>query len=232
MLEKREDVRVFYRARFRFARPRTATMYGGAAWRGESRRKVWQTRRRTRSPAGVSWLGGISFPRRLPANATLPPYRGRRRRCRHRRRRRRRFVFLRSLLPVPVPVPASPPSSPPLSPPPTHFLLFSSQRLSPTTPRSPSAFSSPFPFPLPFVSQPPSTSGIRHSPLLPPPPSSSLLSPSVASTPPPQPPPCYFHQLLQRLLLFHWPEFLLQPAGVTPEQGRRSFLLNRSDENA
>lgn len=31
------------------------------------------------------WLGGISFPWRLPANATLPPYRGRRRR--HRRRR-------------------------------------------------------------------------------------------------------------------------------------------------
>lgn len=30
-------------------------------------------------------LGGISFPWRLPANATLPPYRGRRRR--HRRRR-------------------------------------------------------------------------------------------------------------------------------------------------
>lgn len=74
----------------------------------KSRRKVWQTRRRTRSSAGVSWLGGISFPRRLPANATLPPYRGRRR-----RRRRRRFVFLRSLLPVPVPVPASPRSPPP-----------------------------------------------------------------------------------------------------------------------
>lgn len=34
---------------------------------------------------GLPWLGGISFPWRLPANATLPPYRGRRRR--HRRRR-------------------------------------------------------------------------------------------------------------------------------------------------
>lgn len=129
---------------------------------------MWQTRRRKRSPAGVSWLGGISFPRRLPANATLPPYRGRRRRrCRHRRRRRRRrpFVFLRSPLPVPVPASPLPPFPPLFLDPPT--------RLSSTTPpppapplpatrRSSSAFSPTFPFH--FRSFPaPSTSGTQPS---------------------------------------------------------------------
>lgn len=124
----------------------------------KSRRKVWQTRRRTRSSAGVSWLGGISFPRRLPANATLPPYRGRRR-----RRRRRRFVFLRSLLPVPVPVPASPCSPPSF---PTLFPRSTSSPLNTSRPELHAAL----PLSLRrslfyFRSFPtPSTSGIHHSP--------------------------------------------------------------------
>ena len=45
-----EDELEFYGARFRSA-PRRLPGYGGS---GESRRKVWQTRRSTRSSAGVS----------------------------------------------------------------------------------------------------------------------------------------------------------------------------------
>lgn len=68
--------------------------------------------------------------------------------------------------------------------------LLAPQHLSSTTPRSPSAFSPPFPFLLPFVSQP--------RPL----PASTILHRH------PHPSPRYFHQLLQRLLLFQRPEFL------------------------
>ena len=147
----------------------------------------------------ASWLGGISFPRRLPANATLPPYRGRRRRCRHRRRRRRRFVFLRSLLPLPVPLPASLPcpASPPsflaLFPLSTHSLLLSSPLLStPLFHNSAPPFR--FLFAVPFstsVRSFPTPVHFRRSPF-------STTAPSY---------PRYFHQLLQRLLLFHRPEF-------------------------
>ena len=64
-----------------------------------------------KSKRGLVGWGGDSFPWRLPANATLPPYRG------HRRRHdgSSRSVFLRSR--VPFPVPSYPP--PTLSPSPS-----------------------------------------------------------------------------------------------------------------
>lgn len=78
---------------------------------GERERGDGRNSRRGRPP----WLGGISFPWRLPANATLPPYRGRRRR--HRRRRvcscscAPWFRFRSPTRPYPPSPPRCPPSS-------------------------------------------------------------------------------------------------------------------------
>jgi len=90
-------------------------------------------------------LGGISFPWRLPANATLPPYRGRRRR--HRRRRvcscscapwfRFRSPPLRPRYPPSsrLELPPTPPGAPSPSAPSLRRSPFASVRTTPYTPR-------------------------------------------------------------------------------------------------